>query len=388
MPDRRFNKVKKLKYYGTDIWGTVFRSTSRNVKLRRTLRHLTTGWRLTNDWPESFETTGYNLSEEEKLKFSSFGGSRAKFQKQIAFYEYRLFKNFYSSLSDKEFKKAWAIARKSPNWHDALVQQLEGRAEYLVYRSGILRSVYAARALLRAGTIQAFRGTERIGTKSKLRLVLKPGDRIHFYFKSLGAYQQEAWNIARLHSKFQQIALRYPPSYMLIDYIGLSIGLTDKITFDQIRYPFSLPGPDFSERLKSSLDAMYYKFKKRYRYETLDDQFSPTLKSFKPEFKDPAHQVSEAKRFTLNVKRKSLFPILPENVYQKLNPSPVFVLPFHTFPNLGGSKKHAYWYPNATKFTSKLSASLDSKPQITQIRRMSTFKQTPQIFKGLKFLKL
>jgi len=281
MPVRKFNPDKRLKYYGTDIWGTLLRTKRHNNVLKRlvVLNMLATS----NDTKEDLLEVGIRYTDAELEKIRETVGPK-RFAKKIMRYEYRLIRNFYHSLSGSEWSLAFGLARKQPgHWVDALLRITEGRVEYLFYRSGLLRSVYAGRAMLRSGWIQCYRGAELLSsTAPKSRMILRPGDTAHLNFVSRNHMYKDHNIHARMNALFfSEYFIRFPPRYMIVDFEGMSFALADDITINDVRYPFKLPGEDYAKRLKAAFDASYYYSKKRYRHKNYDDMFAKPEKSVK-----------------------------------------------------------------------------------------------------------
>jgi len=340
MPVRKFSPDKKLKYYGTDIWGTLLRTKRHNNVLKRlVVLNLIS---RNEDAQRDLLDVGIRYTSTELQKLSEEKGNR-RFAKQLLRYEYRLIRNFYHSLSGKEWSLAWGLSRKmAGNWVDALLRITEGRVEYLFYRSGLLRSVYTGRAMLRSGWIQCYRGAELLSSPApKSRMILRPGDVAHINFASKTHMWKDYNYHARLNALyFGDLFIRLPPSYLLVDFEGISFAMTDEIMTKDIRYPFHLPGDNYAKRLKAVLDAGYYYSKKRYRHKDYDAMFAQPAKLFDPAITNPYTKVSIAPRYDTTIP-----PLYTYGTKKNIINSKTYVLPFHNFPQEGIDRERVVKIP-------------------------------------------
>ncbi|PRP85365.1 hypothetical protein PROFUN_07073 [Planoprotostelium fungivorum] len=292
-----------------------------------------------DDPNEELLAMGIRLSSTElqTIENKYGGGGERRFAKQILRYEYRLVRNFYHSLSGHEWTLAWGLSRKMPgNWVNAFLRLVEGRVEYLFFRAGLLRSQYTGRSMLRSGLISCYRGAEQLSSSApKSRMILRPGDVAHLSFKS----RKEMFT-ARLNAMFfRELWIRYPPPYLLIDYEGLSLAFADDIHIEDIRYPFLLPGDDYTKRLKAAFDGAYYYSKKRFRHKHYEDMFAKPARLVDADTNIYA-KISNAPHFETTI--PSIF------VVGKRNPvkSRTYTLPFHSFPQDQIDRITQVQYPN------------------------------------------
>jgi len=325
----RFTPNKKLKLYGQDIWGTLLRTRRQNNVLKR----LIVLYMLAIEKKEEVNThltdLGIRYTPNELEKLSGLGGSR-RFAHQILRYEYRMFRSFYHSISGYEWSQAWALARKLPgHWIDALLRHIEGRVEYLFFRAGILKSPYVGRSMLKTGFIHCYRGKDRLSSAApRTRMILRPGDTAHLLFASKNHLWKGITIPGRLDGMhLNDMMIRLPPPYLVIDYEGLSLGLSDQIYLKDIRYPFNLPGVDYTARLRTAIDSQFYSTKKRYRRKDYDDYFARPMKEFDDRVTH-YDKITQAPRFKYHDEK----PLYVYKYRRQVVESRQYMLPFHEFP--------------------------------------------------------